>query len=138
KNADDVINQLSVENWATWNSSFGIKEGNIWLPKFKLEYKLEMADVLKTLGMGIAFSDDADFSGINRDGGLAISRVLHKTFVSVDEEGTEAAAVTIVEIIRTSEGGDNEFYMKVDKPFIFVITEKETGNILFIGKVVKP
>jgi serpin B len=138
-NINDVIDRFSSDNWKLWNDSFAEKEGNLWLPKFKTEYKLIMNDVLTALGMGIAFNGNADFTGINSNGGLFISRVLHKTYVDVNEEGTEAAAVTAVEIRTTSIGGsDNSFYMKVNRPFVFTITEKETGSMLFVGKIVKP
>lgn len=138
---NDIISLFSVNNLNSWNNSFTVKEGNLWLPKFKMEYKLTMNDVLSSLGMGIAFSDNADFTRINKEGGLLISRVLHKTFADINEEGTEAAAVTVVEIKTTSTGsGDdnNIFNMKVNRPFVFTITEKESGSMLFAGKVVKP
>jgi serpin B len=87
--------------------------------------------------MSIAFSPSyADFTNIDVRGGLFISEVQHKTFVQVDEEGTEAAAVTSVGVGRTSIG-DN-FVMRVDRPFLFVIRENNTGTILFIGKIVQP
>ena len=93
-----------------------------------------MNDVLASLGMGIAFSDYADFSNIYKPGMLYISEVIHKTYVKVDEEGTEAAAVTSVGVgIRSVSSG---FYMKVDRPFLFVIRERNSNSILFIGKVV--
>jgi serpin B len=92
-------------------------------------------DALSQMGMGVAFSDFADFSKIANGGGLAISRVLHNTFVAVDEEGTEAAAVTAVEII-VSLPQITSFI--VNRPFLFFIKEKSTGTILFAGKILKP
>jgi serpin B len=89
---------------------------------------------------GIAFSDGADFSKIDPTRDLCISRVIHKTFVEVNEEGTEAAAVTVVEIIETSFPGpeDGPVYFYVDHPFVFVIKERDTGAMLFIGRVNNP
>jgi len=134
---DDVIGQFTAENWNTWVESLGEFNGTLYMPKFKLEYKLKMNDVLSALGMGIAFDPArADFTGIYTPGELFISRVLHKTFVDVYEEGTEAAAVTVVEMQLTSIGGG--FTMRVDKPFVFAIREVNSGTILFIGKIVEP
>jgi serpin B len=103
--------------------------------------KTEMKDYLLALGMSTAFSDSADFSRINTDGGLSISRVIHKTFIELNEEGTEAAAVTAIEIINTSVGPgekDEPVIFNANKPFIYAITEKSTGAVLFIGKMMDP
>jgi serpin B len=90
------------------------------------------------MGMGIAFLPGAaDFSGINRGGGLNIDYVKHKTFVEVNEEGTEAAAVTIVAIEKNSIGPPKTLFT-VDRPFLYVITEKSSGAILFLGTVKNP
>ena len=89
--------------------------------------------------MGIAFSPfGADFTGINKNGGLNIDYVKHKSFIEVNEEGTEAAAVTVVAIELTSVGPDQNILFKVNRPFMFAITEKSTGAILFIGTVKSP
>ena len=88
------------------------------------------------MGMGVAFTSAADFSRINPGGGLYISRVIHKTFVEVNEEGTEAAAVTIVEMLETASPATTR--MIVDRPFVFVIWDHTTSAILFIGKIVEP
>jgi len=133
---DEIVAALNPENWDSWIASLTDRNINIWFPKFKFNYKNELNDELSDLGMGIAFSDMADFSGINGTGGLAISRVLHKSFVEVNEEGTEAAAVTVVEIIETSAGPGNEF--KIDRPFLFAIREVKTGSVLFMGRVQNP
>ncbi|MDZ7633929.1 MAG: serpin family protein [Bacteroidales bacterium] len=89
---------LNPENWAEWmqSLSYGATEVHLSLPKFEYEYKRELKDDLTALGMGVAFGMGADFSNIS-DQGLLISRVLHQTFIKTDEEGTEAAAATVVE-----------------------------------------
>jgi serine protease inhibitor len=139
KTVADILQSLSPQNWKSWMSAFVEQKGTLALPKFKLEYKNSLVDVLKTLGMDPAFSDEADFTGINKNGGLFISDVLHKTYVDVDEEGTEAAAVTVVEMRVTSVGGETGgFSMSVDRPFLFAIREKSSGVILFIGKMNNP
>lgn len=138
KSVGQIIARLDPENWETWMNEFQETERvDIRLPKFKFPYEIELNDVLTEMGMRITFGAGADFSGINREGGLQIGFVKHKTFVDVSEEGTEAAAVTVVSIEKNSVEPDKvPFY--VDRPFLFAITEKETGAILFIGKVSNP
>ena len=110
------------------------------LPKFKIEYKITLNDVLAAMGMAQSFSDDADFSGMfEEDLRLAISRVLHQSFIEVDEEGTEAAAATVVEIVETSVGPDTRpDIIDVNKPFVFMIRERHSNAILFAGKLLNP
>jgi serpin B len=137
------INEFAVNlddsRWENYLNCLKSDSGTLELPKFKLEYKLKMNDALKTLGMSIAFDPQkADFTRMNPYGGIWINRVLHKTFVQVDEEGTEAAAVTVVEMFNTSIGGDTEFYMHANRPFLYVIREHHSETILFIGKMIQP
>jgi serine protease inhibitor len=132
---DSLIMEMDQNTWNQWLISFQKESGTIFLPRFKLEYKLKMNDVLIALGMGIAFSGGADFTRMYKPGGLFISEVNHKSFVEVNEEGTEAAAVTSVVIDRSSASG---FVMRADRPFIFAIWEHHSGTILFVGKIVDP
>ena len=138
KNIDSLISELSQENWNQWMNNFSINSVNLQFPKFTLEYDIKLNNVLSALGMSIAFDwNQADFTKMYKEGGLYISRVKHKTFVKVDEEGTEAAAVTSV--VMTIESVDNGIiHMRVDRPFIFAIRENHSGTILFIGKIVNP
>jgi serine protease inhibitor len=134
---------LDAENWRTWLRMFRKTEGDITLPRFKLEYERELNDVLKALGMEIAFNPTkADFSGmyeISPDQNVFISKVKQKTYVEVNEEGTEAAAVTSVTMTLTSAMGPSEkFTMIVDRPFFCVIYDEESGTPLFMGAVVDP
>jgi serine protease inhibitor len=136
---DELISNLTTESWESYISSLDYGKGTLTMPKIKLDYKLLMNDVLQSLGMGIAFSGGADFSRINGFGELFISRVIHQTFVQVDEEGTEAAAATIVEMMETSaEPHDTGFFMTVNRPYIFVIRDRVNNTILFIGKIIEP
>lgn len=135
---NELINQLDNEEWNTLMQS--MREPSAWnleLPKFKFEYENTLNNELIDLGLGVAFSDLADFTGINTNGGLVISRVKHKTFVEVNEEGTEAAAVTSVTVGVTSVGPNTNTFI-IDHPFLFVIKEKYTNAILFIGTVTDP
>lgn len=104
----------------------------VQLPRFKLEYGIKLLnDSLSNLGMAEAFTDRADFSGIRYD--IFINRVLHKAVIEVNEEGSEAAAATVVEMIETAALEPLQFI--ADRPFIFLIAEEETGSILFMGKL---
>ena len=137
KSLEDLAENLTPENWQTWTESFTQRNDfEIYVPKFTFDYKKKLNDALQALGLGVAFSGHADFTGINPDEDLYISDVRHKTFIKVDEEGTEAAAVTSVEIRFTSAGPDAAFIL--DRPFFFVIKEKYTHAILFIGRVSEP
>lgn len=133
---DSLIGEFTQENWDAYMAGFEETTGRVFLPKFEIEYDLLMNDVLTNLGMGIAFTPaEADFTGMREEGQLWISRVIHKTYVKVYEEGTEAAAVTVVEM---TESVSDSFEMRVDRPFIFAIREKHSGTILFMGKIVNP
>jgi serine protease inhibitor len=140
KTVNDVISQLSQKNWNTWSAQFTNRDIQLQLPKFKYEYnEKQMKPILSDMGMGVAFDpDNADFTRINSDGGLYISRVLHKTYIKTEEEGTEAAAVTAVEVGVTSAGPDQTYYFTINRPFVYFIQEKSTGTILFIGTVMNP
>ena len=133
---DSLIGEFNPENLSYWLSCFSSDSGDIFFPKFKLEYDLGLNQVLKMMGMEIAFTDAADFSKMYKDGGVCIDTVIHKTFVQVNEEGTEAAAVTVVGTEISIHPSD--FHMRVDRPFVFMIRENKSQTILFIGKIVEP
>ncbi len=140
---DTLAAHLTADNWASWIGDLDTHAVALELPKFKLEYDLKMNDVLKALGMAVAFDGgQANFSRMLVESGaypgnLFIDKVKHKTFVQVDEEGTEAAAVTSVEMGFTSIG-PSSIIMRVDRPFVFVIRERTSGALLFMGKIVEP
>lgn len=130
---DNFIAQINDENLSDWIDSFDETEIYLSMPKFKLEYDLKLNDVLKALGMEIAFYFRADFTKIRKSGGIWIDYVKHKTFIDVNEEGTEAAAATVVALIERGP-----LSMTVNRPFVFVIREKFSNTILFMGKIVEP
>ncbi len=113
------------------------KEVRLTLPKFEFESEFSLKKVLSAMGMPVAFSDQADFSGMTGKQDLKIAEVIHKAFVTVDEDGTEAAAATAV-IVELTAAPMEPVEMTIDHPFIFLIRDIETESILFIGRVVNP
>lgn len=133
-------NQLNQDNWSNWQAHFEAKAGTLMLPKFTMEYEKSLNQVLAELGMGIAFEPGkADFSGLAAAAAddIYISNVKHKTFIEVDETGTEAAAVTSVEVGTTSMPA-YDFELNFDRPFFYAIEDSETGAIVFMGAVLDP
>jgi serpin B len=107
------------------------------MPKFEFDSEFSLTNTLADMGMPVAFSGDADFSGMTGNHALFISDVIHKAFVSVDEAGTEAAAATAV-IMPESGPPEPTVEVTIDRPFIFLIRDIETGAILFVGRVMNP
>ncbi|MDD5764943.1 MAG: serpin family protein [Candidatus Marinimicrobia bacterium] len=137
---DSLISVLSDEKWNNMISGLSKTTVNLYLPKFKLEWFRKLNDSLTDIGMGIAFNENlSDFTRINSEGELYISEVRHKSFIEVDEEGTEAAAATSVEITYKSGSSEKQnITMWVNHPFIFAIRERASGTILFMGKIYQP
>jgi serpin B len=133
---------LTEANWQQWMQGFNATDGDISLPRFRVEYEATLNDALKALGMGVAFDEGrANFSGMIRASGqnVYISRVKHKTFAEVNEEGTEAAAVTSTEMRATSAMRPQQrFNMVVDRPFFCAIRDNSTGAVLFMGSIYDP
>jgi len=115
----------------------GYRSVELSLPKFTFEWSASLVEVLTAMGMPIAFDELADFSGMTDVAQLFISDVIHKAFVAVDEEGTEAAAATAVIMDLTAAPGQ-PVAVTVDRPFIFLIRDIPTGTILFLGRVIDP
>jgi serpin B len=134
---------LGEESWNGWLASFQRRKGLIVMPRFKVEFSASLKNALRKLGMDVAFSPkSADFSGmcpVSHDRNVYIDDVLHKTFAEVNEEGTEAAAVTAVVMgVTSSAEMVRPFRMVVDRPFFFAIRDNKTGLILFMGQIVNP
>lgn len=132
KTTNDVLKNLTIESWNKTLANLTTRKVDVKLPRFKVQNSYEMKDVLASMGMIQAFSDKADFSGISNLR-LFISRVIHSTYCEVNEEGTEAAAVTIIEFELTSMPMYPVF--NANRPFLFFIREKNTGVILFAAKM---
>ena len=131
---------LNEENWKNWMLKFRHNKINLGLPKFKTEYEVTLNDALKSLGMKIAFDKSAaDFSGMGPiPPNLYISEVKHKTFVEVNETGTEAAAVTGSRITFMSSTIEQTVDMLINRPFFFLIRDNDSGTILFMGEITNP
>jgi len=132
---------LTAAGWGKWMEDFSETQGSVRLPRFKVEYEETLNDALKALGMRVAFEESrADFSGmIENVGRVFISQVKHKTFAEVNEEGTEAAAVTSTEMRATSaQRPMRTFQMVVDRPFFCAIRDNTSGAILFMGSIYDP
>ena len=128
---NEFLDNVNADTWGHWISQFRDRRHDMILPRFKLEYEATLNDTLAALGMEIAFGSGADFSGMGPS--LFISEVKHKTFVEVNEEGTEAAAVTAVVGVKSVPS-----VFRVDRPFFFTIYDAETETILFMGTVTEP
>jgi len=126
---------LTGENLGRWARNLRETEVEVFLPRFEITFPFRLDDTLKSMGMVDAFSDRADFSGMDEEP-LYISAVLHKAFLAVNEEGTEAAAATAVIMARGPPSLPPIF--RADHPFVFLIRENSAGSILFLGKVVNP
>lgn len=129
---------LAAEKIADLRQSLVKQQVRVSFPKFTLENGYSLPETLAAMGMPTAFTDAADLSGMDGTKDLFISGVVHKAFVDVNEEGTEAAAATGVVMGITSARPDTTPVFRADHPFIFLITEKDSGTILFVGRVVNP
>ncbi len=131
----DVLDEMTAEAWTGWLESTVETEVTVNLPKFRFEYKKMLSTTLQAMGVSIAFDPMlADFTAMVPMGGVYVSDVLHKSFIQVDEDGTEAAAVTVIDIGIVSIPPQ----VRCDRPFLFVIHEDVSGAILFMGKVAEP
>ena len=133
--AGRIAADLNSERWDVLTDAMTKNEITIAMPRFRFDYKTSLVPALAAMGMDVAFTGDADFSKICAGLPLFISDVKHKSFVEVNEEGTEAAAVTSVEIGVVSIQPENLIF---DRPFLFIIWEKSSKTILFMGRLAEP
>ncbi|WOD39281.1 serpin family protein [Nodosilinea sp. E11] len=131
---------LTAENWENWMGQLRSRPGRVQIPRFQFEYEANLIPALGALGMGVAFeAGKADFSGLT-DLDAFINQVRHKTFIEVNEAGTEAAASTAIGIMPTSMPmpPEDPFELVVDRPFVAAIRDRSTGTLLFVGAIVDP
>ena len=133
----ELEKELVSDNLAGWLARIHKREVQVFFPRFKMTSEFELARVLGAMGMPDAFSGKADFSGMTDNRDLFISAVVHKAYVDVNEEGTEAAAATGVTMKLTSVAPPPPVF-RADHPFIFLIRDNQTGSILFLGRVANP
>lgn len=141
-NINEYINILNDDNEYLYTIIDNLKHSkvNLELPKFEIEYKESLKEILKNMGVNLAFSNKADFSKIRSQNDLMIDEIIHKTYLKVNEEGTEAAAVTMIEIVKNSMDFQPEkiYNMIINRPFIFILRNEnlpKNYDILFISKV---
>ncbi len=128
---------LDAETVAGIIGDLDYREVDLTMPKFEFDSSFSLRETLLVMGMPIAFSGGADFSGMTGNRELFISDVIHQAFVSVDEEGTEAAAATAVIMVMSAPPSET-VELTIDRPFIFLIRDIETGTILFVGRTLNP
>jgi serpin B len=131
----DLEAALTGDNLARWTVHLRERKVLVHFPRLKMSQGFRLENALTSLGMGDAFGA-ADFSGMDGSKGLFISAVLHKAYLDLDEEGTEAAAATAVVASRSL--GPRPPTFRTDHPFVFLIRENGTGSILFLGRVANP
>ena len=140
---NEVDAVLDAEMFAELRDDLGPSgEVNVYLPRFEYEFDLQLGQIMAGLGMGSAFSAlDADFSGMLAEPtgeNLFIGEALHKAFIKVDEQGTEAAAATVLTMRATSVMPTEPVTFRVDRPFMFAIIDNQTDSVLFLGRVMNP
>ncbi|MDB6018321.1 MAG: proteinase inhibitor serpin [Pedosphaera sp.] len=134
----DFEKALKPENLPFWLGRLKEEKVEVWLPRFKMESSYELKTNLMAMGMAEAFGQAADFSGMDGAKDLFISSIRHKAFVETDEKGTEAAAATGMMLESKSIEMDRPPVFRADHPFIFLIRDRRSGSILFLGRVVNP
>jgi serpin B len=135
----DLEKSLTLENLTGWMGNLTDRNVQVSLPKFRAESGFSLGKALSAMGMPTAFTDQADFSGIHANGGLAISEVMHKAFVDISEQGTEAAAATGMTMRAAAmRMPEPAVVFRADHPFLFLIRDTRSGVILFIGHLMNP
>lgn len=135
---DSLATTLSEDKWQEITESLATGPGHLFMPRFSLQFEAVLNASLSAMGMASAFNPSlAEFDDIADNNDLHISQVLHKTFIEVDEEGTEAAAATSVTVGITSVGPD-KFTVRLDRPFLFAISDGHSGALLFLGRIANP
>ncbi len=130
---------LTAETLAAWNQAARLASVTLFLPKFKQTAEFDLGATLSQMGMPTAFTNFANFSGISSARKLKIDKVIHKAFVEVNEEGTEAAAATGISIMPTSmPAPKKQVAFRADHPFLYLIQDRDTGAILFVGRCAEP
>ena len=132
-----LLPSITDDTISGWLQQMMTRETDVYIPRFKYGFRKKLKDILTDMGMGIAFTDDADFTNITEYPPLLINDVIHQAFIETNEEGTEAAAATVVEIGLTSMPLE-PLVFNANHPFIYIIRETSTNSIIFMGIVADP
>ena len=137
---NDLEAQLTTQNLSAWTRGLWARKVDVFLPKFKATSEFSLVGTLAALRMTDAFNSQADFSGMDGKNDLFISAVVHKAFVDVNEEGTEAAAATAIHVAASAAPRNPPPVpvFRADHPFLFLIRDNRTGSLLFLGRVTDP
>ena len=139
KGLADLEKSITPQNFSSWFGNLDSRSVQVNIPKFRAESQFSLRETLSAMGMPVAFSRNADFSGIDGGAGkLGISELVHKAFVDVSERGTEAAAATGITMTPTAMPAETPVVFRADHPFLFMIRDTRTGLILFIGRLKHP
>ena len=136
-NEQDFLKNINQDLFSQWLKSLRNYKVDLWLPKFKTEKRYELKEIFKKLGVKIAFSNSADFSGMTKNESLKIDSVIHQSFIEIDEEKTEAAAATAVNMLRATAMPRRKPVIKefhADRPFLYFIIDCDSETIIFMGK----
>ncbi|ODS83299.1 MAG: proteinase inhibitor I4 serpin [Cytophagaceae bacterium SCN 52-12] len=137
KDLNAILQDFDASKWDAIQSGMSVSGLKVGLPKFTLDYEIKLNDILSRMGMSRAFSSSAQFGAIS-DAALQVGFVKQNTFLGIDEEGTEAAAVTTIGMVLTSAGPGTPRTVIADRPFFFVISEKTSNTVLFTGRIMNP
>lgn len=137
KSLNAILQDFDASKWDAAQSGMSVRGVKVGLPKFTLEYEIMLKNVLSQMGMSRAFDSSAQFGAIS-DADLQVGFVKQNTFLGIDEEGTEAAAVTTIGMVLTSVGSGSPQTIIADRPFFFVISEKTSNTVLFTGRIMNP
>jgi serine protease inhibitor len=136
---DQLEKSWTQQEWVGWHNEMKEQQMNVTLPKFRIEDRLDLNQTMIDLGMVKPFNSEANFAGMSPKQGLFISRAIHKTFIRLDEKGTEAASAYGVILRDKAPAISGQlFEFVVDRPFLFLIVERRTQSILFMGRVMQP
>jgi len=136
---DNYISTLDLEKFKNLERSLGYPSAYVSIPKFKMKSEYELKNIMENLGLKTTFSSDADFSGMSEAKDLSINELIHKSFISITEKGTEATAASVIPVINCCANTNPRYIdITINRPFVFIIRENFSNAILFIGKYVNP
>ncbi|NXG51834.1 A1AT protein, partial [Psilopogon haemacephalus] len=133
-----VEDALVKETLSNWTQSFEERRISLSLPKFSISGSYDVKKLFTKMGVTEVFTNAADLSGVSENILLKVSKAIHKAVIDVSENGTEAAAVTVIELVRLTSALSPPLHIRINKPFLMMITDKTTHSILFMGKIVNP